>query len=78
VVALQHAPIPSAPRLLREVLAREQLVNLCAAALEGLAELGGEADLPAVEAVRTRFPGVPFLDFAATVCAARIRGGHAR
>jgi HEAT repeat protein len=78
VVALQHAPIPSAPKLLREVLAREQLVNVCAAALEGLAAVGCEADLPAVEAVRVRFPGIPFLDFAVTICAKRIRDGHAR
>jgi HEAT repeat protein len=78
VVALQHAPFPSAPRLIREVLAREQHLNLCAAALEGLAALGEEADLPLVEAVRARFPGDPFLDFAATVCATRLRDGHAR
>jgi HEAT repeat protein len=78
VVALQHAPIPSAPRLLRELLAREPLVNICAAALEGLAEVGEDTDLPVVEAVRARFPEVPFLDFAATVCVARLRGGHAR
>ncbi len=78
VVALQHARIPSAPRLLREVLAREGHVNVCAAALEGLAEVGDEAALPAVEAVRARFPEVPFVNFAADVCVARIRGGHDR
>ena len=77
VVALQHAHIPSAPRLLREVLAREEHVNVCAAALEGLAEVGDEAALPAVEAARARFPGIPFVSFAAEVCASRIRGGHA-
>jgi hypothetical protein len=78
VVALQHAPIPSAPRLLHQVLLREEHVNVCAAALEGLAGIGDASHLPAVEAARARFPDEPFLDFAAGVCAARIRGGHAR
>jgi HEAT repeat protein len=78
VVALQNAPLTTAPRLLREVLAREAHVNLCAAALEGLAAVGDEGDLAAVAAVRNRFPGVPFIDFAVSVCSARIRGAHAR
>jgi HEAT repeat protein len=78
VVALQHARIPSAPQLLLEVLAQDEHVNVCAAALEGLAEVGEAEALPTVEALPARFPDVPFVAFAAGVCAARIRGGHAR
>lgn len=57
-------PPAEANRQLCDLLAREQNVNVCAAATDVLAEVGGpEALAPLAECVR-RFPDAPFLLFA--------------
>jgi HEAT repeat protein len=46
--------------------------NVCAAAIDGLAEIGGEEALPALVAVADRFPGDDFIAFAAQIAIQRI------
>ncbi|GGB28278.1 PBS lyase [Sphingomonas metalli] len=49
-------------------------VNVCGAAIDGLAEIGGPDAADALDAVPGRFPGHRFIAFAAGVAARRIRG----
>lgn len=64
---------PEAAASLARLLIREENENVCAAALEILAETGGAAELPAIEHCAVRFPAAPFLGFAAGITAGRIR-----
>lgn len=69
--ALRHA---SAPRWLAQVLAGEAHVNVCAAAVDALAEVGGLEAIDALDALRDRFGGEPFMTFAIDTAIRRIRG----
>ncbi|RVT87562.1 HEAT repeat domain-containing protein [Inhella crocodyli] len=66
---LRHAQVPD---WLHRVLLHEPHVNVVAAALDVLAEVGRAQDLAAIERVRARFPDDPFIDFAATMAAQQI------
>lgn len=66
---LRHAEVP---RWLLQVLQREPHVNVVAAALELMAEVGTAGDLPALRAVRARFEHDPFIQFAADIAISRI------
>ena len=57
---------------LRDLLLREQDVNVCAAAIDVLTEVGTVAALPVLEECRERFPDSPFLGFAIEVATDRI------
>lgn len=70
--ALAH---PQAPRWLEAVLRCDPHVNVCAAAVEGLAELGDAASVPALGALPARFPAEPFIAFAVQAALARIGAG---
>ena len=70
--ALAH---PQAPRWLEAVLRCDPHVNVCAAAVEGLAELGDAASVPALTALPARFPDEPFIAFAVQATLARIGAG---
>jgi HEAT repeat protein len=72
LAALAH---PQAPRWLEAVLRCDPHVNVCAAAVEGLAELGDAASIPALAALPARFPGEPFIAFAVKAALARIGAG---
>lgn len=72
LAALAHA---EAPRWLEQVLRRDPHVNVCAAAVEGLAELGDLASRPALAALPARFPAEPFIAFAVQAALARIGAG---
>jgi HEAT repeat protein len=61
-----------ANRLLAELLMRETAPNVCAAAVEVLAETGDAATLPALADCAPRFPDDPFLAFAIQVARDRI------
>ena len=63
---------PRAPEWLARVAADDLDVNVCANALEGLAEIGGPEAEPAILAAKTRFAGEPFLTFVADTVLARI------
>ena len=61
-----------ATQVLCRVLEREQHPNVCAAAIEVLAEVGTRDAVPALRSCAIRFSGIPFLTFAASTAIARI------
>jgi HEAT repeat protein len=69
----RQLPPPEATRLLAGLLLREPEANVCAAAVDVLAECGGPEALPALGACAERFPNVPFLVFALRIAGDRIR-----
>ena len=66
-------PSPVATQMLSDLLAREPEPNVCAAAVEVLAECGGPDALPVLSACAARFSDVPFLVFSLRVAGDRIR-----
>jgi HEAT repeat protein len=56
-----------------DLLDAEREENVCAAAVETLAEIGGTAALPALERCVERFRDTPFLAFSIGIAADRIR-----
>ncbi|HEY9219211.1 MAG TPA: HEAT repeat domain-containing protein, partial [Phenylobacterium sp.] len=68
----REAPPADASRLLAEVLSRETEANVCGAAVEVLAEIGGPEALSALTACADRFPQESFLRFAIKVACERI------
>lgn len=66
---LRHASVPG---WLVQVLRHEAHVNVVAAALEVLAEVGSHAELPALRAARERFDDDAFIQFAADLAISRI------
>jgi hypothetical protein len=73
-------PGEAATSLLCHVLRREQDLNVCAAAVDVLAEVGQPDALPALAECGARFGDAPFLAFAIQVAADRIgdRPAHHR
>jgi hypothetical protein len=70
-------PSEEASRTLCALLEEEPEVNVCAAAIEVLAEVGVPAALPALAQCAQRFRGVPFLSFALKLATDRIKAaGH--
>ena len=67
-------PEDDTTRLLCELLEREQHSNVCAAAVDVLAEVGTREALPTLRSCAKRFAGTPFLPFAVSVAIARISG----
>lgn len=65
-------PGPQATVLLCGLLDREAEPNVCAAAIDVLAEVGGPEALPALARCGERFAASPFLSFAIRVAAERI------
>ena len=72
LAALAH---PQAPRWLEAVLRCEPHVNVCAAAVEGLAEMGDAASRSALAALPARFPDEEFIAFAVQAALQRIGPG---
>jgi HEAT repeat protein len=69
---VRNQPSGDASRLLGNLLATESKVNVCAAAIEVLAEVGGPELLPLLAECAARFPDDPFLAFAAQIASERI------
>jgi HEAT repeat protein len=69
---VRSQPPAAACQLLAEVLMLDREPNVCAAAVEVLAETGGPDVLPLLEQCATRFPGDPFLAFAIRVASERV------
>jgi len=65
-------PADDASRVLGELLEREVNANVCAAAVEVLAETGNVASLPILARCAARFPDDPFLTFAVKMARDRI------
>ena len=59
--------------LLARVAQTDKLPNVCAAAIDVLAEIGTAAQLPALALSAARFPAEPFLAFSARIAAEHIR-----
>ena len=74
VDVLSALPHPMVPEWLRRVVTLDPHVNVCAAALDALAEAGQPDVIPALEALADRFPDVAFMRFAADAAIRRIRG----
>lgn len=67
---LRHSQVPA---WLRQVLSADPHVNVVAAALEVMAEVGGPEDLPAIAQAQARFQADPFIEFAADMARERIK-----
>lgn len=65
-------PFPWVGGWLAAMLAEEPDANVCAALTEALAEVGGREAAPALAALGARFPGEPFLRFAAEAALRRL------
>lgn len=72
VELVRGMPGREATRLLCDLLEVEQQPNVCAAAVDVLAEVGTREALPVLEACARRFAAVPFLPFAVATAIARI------
>lgn len=68
----RNLPGEEASRALCALLAHEHEVNVCAAAIEVLAEVGDQAALPALAHCAQRFSQVPYLGFAIKLATDRI------
>lgn len=75
---LQVLPDARANDWLAHVLAHDGHVNVCAAAVDRAAEMGGPDLVPLLRALCTRFPGEPFVAFAVRTAILRITGGAGR
>jgi HEAT repeat protein len=69
---VRELPPAEATRILCELLQREQEPNVCAAAIDVLAEVGDASALGVLAACDARFRDKPFLAFAVKVATARI------
>jgi HEAT repeat protein len=74
VMILSSLPHPRVPVWLQRVVATDPHVNVAAAALDALAELGDLDAIDAIESLPGRFPDVSYIAFAADVAIKRIRG----
>jgi hypothetical protein len=71
---LSALPHPMVPEWLRRVVTLDPHVNVCAAALDALAEAGQPEVIPALEKLADRFSDVAFIQFAVDAAIRRIRG----
>jgi len=69
--SLRH---PEVEKWLIEVIDEDPHVNVCATAVDLLGEVGSEAAVAPLEALKQRFPGEPYIAFAADLALKRIRG----
>jgi HEAT repeat protein len=74
----RNLPSEEASRTLCALLARESEVNVCAAAVEVLAEVGDPTALPTLMQCAQRFAQVPFLAFAIKLAMDRITAAGSR
>jgi len=72
VTTLGHLRDDASLARLVQVLAEEPDVNVCAAAIEAVANHGSTPAIPALEALAARFEGEPFITFAAGLAIARV------
>jgi HEAT repeat protein len=68
----RELPSADATQMLCDVLAHEIEANVCAAAVDVLADVGGAEALPVLQATAARFGDVTFLSFAVKIAMERI------
>jgi HEAT repeat protein len=71
---VRNMPAADATKLLCGLLASEQHPNVCAAAIDVLAEVGTRDAIPVLEMCGRRFAAAPFLPFAVSAAIAQISG----
>jgi HEAT repeat protein len=69
---VRRLPGPTATHYLCDMLAHEALPNVCAAAVEALAEVGDETALPTLAQCAARFGDEPFLLFSIKIASNRV------
>lgn len=69
--ALNHPMVES---WLLDVICHDSHVNVCATAVDLLAEVGSKAAVQSLQALRHKFPNEPFMHFAIDVALKRIQG----
>lgn len=69
---LQSLRHPAVEQWLIGVIRHDSHVNVCATAVDLLTEVGSPAAREALEALRLRFPGEPYIDFATGLALKRI------
>ncbi|WP_438404763.1 HEAT repeat domain-containing protein, partial [Aeromonas hydrophila] len=69
--SLQH---PNVEQWLLDVISQDPHVNVCATALDLLAEVGTVAAVAPLQALQQRFSDEPFMHFAIDVALTRIKG----
>ena len=75
VELVRGMPAAEATRLLCDILEHEPHPNVCASAVDALAEVGTRDALPALEHCARRFADTPFLPFAISIAITRISNG---
>jgi HEAT repeat protein len=68
----RNMPAQDATRVLCGLIEHEQHPNVCAAAIDVLAEVGTRDAIPALTACAERFSNTPFVPFAVSITMARI------
>jgi len=63
---------PKVIKWLIEVIEKDENVNVCATALDLLAEVGTEEAIPAIKKVKERFKNEPYIQFASDIALRRI------
>ena len=71
LASLRH---PKVIKWLIEVIEKDENVNVCATALDLLAEVGTEEAIPAIKKVKERFKNEPYIQFASDIALKRIKG----
>ena len=66
--------LPTIPQLLLKAATCDEHVNVVAAALDFLAEVGVQEMIPSLKTVKDRFPGEPFIIFSVDTVIRRIEG----
>lgn len=74
VNVLESLPHPEVENWLIAVISRDSHVNVCATAVDLLGEVGTGAAAAPLEALKERFPGEPYIAFAADLALRRIGG----
>jgi len=71
--SLRH---PNVIKWLVEVIEKDQNLNVCATALDLLAEVGTEETIPAIKKLKDRFKDEPYIQFTVDIALRRIEGGE--
>jgi HEAT repeat protein len=70
---VRNMPVETVLPLLCDLLDSEPEPNVCAAAVDSLAEIGGAEALPVLARCKERFAATPFLEFAIKIAMDRVR-----
>jgi len=73
---LETLPHPNVPSWLHQVIREDVEVNVCAAAVDQLAELGTQAMVADLLALKERFAGVSYIKFAVDLTVERINASN--